>query len=416
MDVTVIKYLYQPSIVIEVAILLSVLCFFTRPQYLTALMATLLLLRPNERFECIVSYPKIIYPILALSILFYSDKTTRIKQLKLDKQLLIFILVIIIETLIYHSSNLVDNLSFIAVGLTLYYAIVLFSSDQKGAMLLSYAIVASCFIICGEAAYYHYYEPIGSINWSFFHVGPKEIARLQAWGNWGNANETAFIACIGITNVVFQCVRNGNKILYVVSSALIPFFLLVIYLTASRAGLATIVLFFLPMVVLLDFKAGKIIVVLVVVAVLFFSSSFTPQRVDLEGSRDERLDLRYGGIHLFKQYPIFGIGFQQSTYELGGMPLHNTYLQALVETGVIGASLLLYYVCKIGHRIYLAILHNKHNKFSNSNVTVVAGLYLGSSFYFLWGNQLLSLLFFLCMAQINVGMQLVEKDHAIICQ
>lgn len=410
MEEVVIKYLYQPSILMELVILLAIFCSFTKPHYLTAIMAALLLLRPNERFECFVSYPKVVYSVLALSLLIYSDKESRIKQLKLDKPLLCFILVIVFQTVLFHSEDLTTNLSFIAVGIMFYYAVVLFSLNSNSARLLSYATVCSCFIICGEAAYYHYIEPMGSLAWDFFHIGPKEAARLQAWGNWGNANETAFIACIGIANSVFLCVRYGTKKLYLTSAALIPFFTLVVFLTGSRAGLATLILVFLPMMFFSDIRGGKMAAVVVIVAALLLSGIFAPQRVDREASSEDRFDLRYVGIQLFKQYPIIGVGFQRASNELGGMKLHNTYLQALVETGVVGAPFLYYFLYLIGARIYRVTQYNKNKQKSNSNSSIVSGLYLGSIFYFLWGNQLLSLLFFFCMAQINTWLQLTEKD------
>jgi len=391
---------------IEVAIVLFVLVSFPKPKVFTSVIAALLLLRPNERFECFVSYPKLIFPILALSLIFFSDKDDRIKQFKADKQLHCFIAIIVIQTLLFHIDDLGKNVEYLIVGLMFYYAVNLFSKDQDGVKLLNYAIIISCLIITGEAIYYHYTEPTGSIIWNLFHT--SKAGRLQAWGNWANANETAFIASIGIANAVFLCVRFRSKLFYVVSAALISFFTMVIFLTASRAGLATLLIIFLPMVVLMDYKVAKVLVAIAIVFTVFLASSFSPERVDLEASSEDRFDLRYRGIQLFKQHPLVGVGFQRARNDLGEQPLHNTYLQVFVETGVIGASFLFYFLYKICMRIYRTICYNKHRKLSNLNMSIVVGLYLGSSFYFLWGNQLLSLLFFLIIAQVQIWLGLEE--------
>jgi O-antigen ligase len=411
-DDTIIRFLYQPNMALEVVILLVLLCSFTRPQLLTAILAGLLLMRPNERFECFVSYPKLIYPLLALALFFYSDKERRREQLGFDKPLLYFIAVILVQTLLFHSADLSAHISYIIVGLLFYYAVTLFSTDLRGCRLLCTATIASCLCICGEALYYHFTEPAGSTIWKFFHTGLAEAARLQAWGNWGNANETAFIACIGVANVVFLCVRSKSALLYAAAAALIPFFTLVVFLTGSRAGLATLILIFMPVLFLLDMKAVKVVLVIVLAGAVIFSSSFSPQRVDADASREDRFDLRYGGVQIFKQYPVVGIGFQRANNELGGMQLHNTYLQALVETGVVGAPFLYYYLYLIGVNLYKVRRTYKNTGMPTTTISVAAGLFIGSLFYFMWGNQLLSLLFFLTMGQVATWMQLAVKENA----
>jgi len=388
----------------EVTILLVILCSFPKPKVLTAVMAALLLLRPNERFECFVSYPKVIFPILAISLFLFTDKESRTKQLSFDKPLLYFIAVISVQTVVLHSSDIVRNFEFLIVGVLLYYAVNMFSNEQGGVKLLCYAIVCSCLFITGEAVYYHFTEPVGSQIWRVFHGG--NVGRLQAWGNWANANETAFISCLGVANVLYLCANLNSKLFYTISLTLIPFFAFVVFLTGSRAGLATLVLIFIPMALLLGSNIGKAIVVMAIVAAVLLSSVYAPERVDLEASSEDRFDLRYGAIKLFQQNPIKGVGFQRIKYDLGGMAVHNTYLQAIAETGVIGASFLFYFLYKLGTRIYFAIMYFKNKKTFNLNVALVTGQYVSSLFYFLWGNQLLSVLFFLILAQINTVLDL----------
>lgn len=416
MDVMVSNYLYQPSIIIEIAILLAIIVCLPKPHYLTALMAGLLLVRPNERFDCIVSYPKIILPLLAVSLIFFSDKESRLQQFKNDKPLLCFIVVIVIETLLFHREDISGNLAFITVGLLLYYAVLIFTKDIYRSKPLSYAILFSCLLICGEAVYYHYTEPMGSVIWTIFHTHTVdlELGRLQAWGNWGNANETAFIACIGVSNTVLLCARYRSKLFSIAAAGIVPFFCLVIFLTASRAGFASLLLIFLPMLFFLNSKFVKVTLLFGVLAAILLSSSYSPQRKDSESSSEDRFDLRYKGVQLFKQYPLFGVGFQRAGYNTGGQPLHNTYLQALAETGLFGAPFLFFFIYRMCARLYRAMIFNKNNNYSNTNVATVMGQLLSPLFYFLWGNQLLTIMFFICLAQVNTGIQLIENERLVI--
>jgi hypothetical protein len=411
MQEAVATYLYQPSTVLEALILLVILFSFSRPAYLIAVISALLLLRPNERFDCYVSYPKVIYPVLALSVLLHSSAQARREQFKVDRHLLFFLAVIALETLLLHPADLAINAYYIIVGLALYYVAILSLTDLKGAALLSFATMLSCFLICGEAAYYHYSEEVGSQIWNYFHVAPS--GRLQAWGNWKNANETAFLACIGVANVVFLWFRIKTKALFLAGWAVILFFGMVVFLTASRAGLASLVLFFLPMVIILDSKPGKVVAVAAVLAALLFSGSIAPERRDAEASTMDRSDLRYRGEHLFAQYPVFGVGFLRARNEFAGQPLHNTYLQALVETGSVGAPFLFYYLFGIGQRIYKSVRLCKNKGLPGANLAVVSGLFLSSMFYFTWANQLLSLMFFLTIAQVTLGLRLAENDMRV---
>ena len=408
MEAEPLKYLYQPSVVMEVLILLAVLLSFTKPKYLTALVTALLLLRPNERFDCLVSYPKIAIPVLALSLFLFSDKERRVHQLNYDKPLLYFLFVIVIQTFLFSIGDLGKIAEYLGVSLLLYCAVVLFCTDSKGVRLLNYAVVFSCLIICGEALYYHFTETEGSLIWEIFHL--KKSGRLQAWGNWGNSNETAFLACLGIANILYLCTRFKLKIFYVTGIVLLPFFILVIYLTASRAGLASLIIVFLPILFLMNSKFAKVIVLTILISIVVLSSVYTPQRVDSDASTEDRYDLRYRGIQVFKQNPIFGVGFLQARYEIGGQPPHNTYLQALVETGLTGAPFLFYFLYRIGLRIYNSSQTLKLRQLYRTDLAVIAGQFLSSLFYFLWGNQLLSLLFFIIIAQVNIGLGLVEED------
>lgn len=414
MEDIVIRYLYGPNLAIDLVLLATILLSLTRVERLTSIMVVVMLLRPNERFNSFVPYTVVVSILIIALLLFRRDKNMVAKQLSYSIPLILYLLIIVFQTALFDRKQLFDIVWFIAPSLLLYLAIIFYCSVPKCARWLSYAIVISCFLICFEPVFYHYMEPIGSVVYNLFHhslPGHEGQGRIQAWGNWSNANETAFLACIGIINTIFLCVRFKQKFFLAITSVLIPFFTLVIYLTASRAGIATVVIFFLVLGTLMNLKKGKIMMLMLVGAIVFFSATFTPERRDSEGSSAERADLRYGGIQMFKAYPLFGVGFRKSIYDLGGQPIHNTYIQAFAETGLIGGVFLFYYLYKAGLSLCQALRSHKMKQLSTTNLAIVSGLFLSSLFYFFWGNQLLTIMFFLVMGQVYAWLQCIENDQ-----
>jgi O-antigen ligase len=243
-------------------------------------------------------------------------------------------------------------------------------------------------------------EPVGSEIWNIFHL-PKS-GRLQAWGMWQNANETAFIACMAIANLVFLAARYKGLIHYLACLLAVPFFAVIIFLTASRAGFASLLLIFLPSVVLARNRAIRVVAVVTIVAAVVVAHSLTPVRTDTQGSSDDRAELRRRGKIIVEENPLFGIGLLQARYFAGGRPLHNTYLQAFAETGVPGGMLLMTFLTSIGRRLYAVFTGNRERR---PYLVFVLGLYCSSIFYFFWGNQLLSIFFFLVMAQLTIAIR-----------
>ena len=401
-------YLYQPSILLELSLILAIVCFIFKPQYLTALIACILLLRPNERFGCLLPYPKIVLSMLILILLTRCISLKSMLHNRDIKPLLAFISLIIAQSLLFHRYDLFNNVMFMSVGLSFYLAVILFMSDDKGIKLLGYVTVISFFLICLEPLYYHYTALPGSQLWNLFH----HDERIQAWGMWANPNETAFIACVGAANLLSLTIRLRKSILYLVSAAALPFFMLVVFLTGSRAGLASLLLLFLPLIVLIKSKPVKLFIIVSVIGILAVSQLYTPQRKDKEASAEDRFDLRYMGRQLFLEHPLMGVGFQQAVEENRGQPLHNTYVQAFAETGALGGILLIMFIYRVGHRLYACLKLNMTNNSSQvANIAVSAGLYLSSVFYFYWGNQLLSIMFFLIMGQTYIITNVLSAEN-----
>ena len=402
------QYIYQPNTLLSILILIALLASIVKPQLLTALATGILLIRPNERMDLSIPFIQVIVPALLFVIIINSRKLSHCINDKVNKYLFTFIALIIAQTIVYNPHEIINNIMWIVGGLLLYCAIVIFMDDDKGIKWLCYATIISCFIICYEPIYYHYTEVEGSELWNLFHLAKS--GRLQAWGMWANANETAFIACIGVANVIFITYKCKYKYLYVASALLVPFFVLVVFLTASRAGSVSLLLIFVPCIIFIRQASVKILIISIIMCILAASHILTPERTDAEGSLAERVDLRYRGKHLVLESPLMGLGFNRSKYELGGMSIHNTYVQAFAETGIPGGLLLIAYLYHLGIRLYRNIKHTISSRF-NRYLIVYVGLYSSTIFYLYWGNQLLTILFFLVMAHLTIS---VENSEVVM--
>ena len=409
----VVKYLYQQSLLLEYLLVVGILVSIFRPDVLVALATTVVLLRPNERMDLSIPFMQLLVPALFIAIVMNAGKLRGLADNVSGRYLNYFIGFVLLETLMFHFNDFVNIFIFIAVGYLLYYSILVFMVEDNGVKLLSRTVILCCFLICFEPLYYHCTEIQGSPIWNIFHL-PKS-GRLQAWGMWGNANETAFIACLGIANLSFLAAKYKNALHFAATLVLVPFFVEIIFLTASRAGFASLLLIFLPSVVLAKGKLLKVVAVVAILCAVVVSHSLTPERTDAEASSNERSDLRYLGKQIIRSHPIIGVGLFQARYEpgIGGRPLHNTYLQAFAETGVIGGSLFMTSLFMLGRNLYGISKTNRQSN-TNSHLILVLGLYCSSIFYFFWGNQMLSIFFFLVIAQIlNFGNNASTNNYKI---
>lgn len=88
-----------------------------------------------------------------------------------------------------------------------------------------------------------------------------------------------------------------------------------------------------------------IIILLILVIQIFPSTSGLIDRLVQDNEQDDitsgRIPLYEYAISLFKQNPLFGIGWGQYRYSyIREIGTHNIYLQILAETGIVGAALI----------------------------------------------------------------------------
>lgn len=402
MSQTTLHYLYGPSIALEMIMVIGLLLSLTKPSYLAIAILGINLLRPNERFPMSISLPLAGFCLMIISLLIHYRKQGQFISAREDRPLFLLVLFVMVHTLLFYPSNTVGSFMTCGFGFLCYAYCISFLSSRKGIMLLNYALWIICLFICMEPLYYHFASPEHSLIWASFHSG----GRLTAWGMWRNANETAFLACLGCANILMPCLREKKTAAALGALVSLPVFFSIIYMSGSRAGIISFSLFFFVIAFALKSKLVKSIAMLLVLACVIILPIVISHRTDTVASSLERADLRWAGRQMFLNNPLRGVGFNRAQDEVG-MGLHNTYLQAFAETGFVGGTLFIYYLYLVGFdlfRRWRTYLKMKSVGADGLNaISPVLGLYACSMFYFALGNQLLSILFFTVIAAMRVA-------------
>ncbi|GHG68032.1 polysaccharide polymerase [Alishewanella longhuensis] len=133
-------------------------------------------------------------------------------------------------------------------------------------------------------------------------------------------------------------------------------------LTVSRGGLLALILVFSLVFInsffrfllrpkfTLSFFAGLLsLIVFIYIAVLFLSSvddviSIIERRLSSAASGSGRFEIWINGLSLWQQSPLFGIGwhnflYYNSNFFMRDNYAHNTFLEVLVETGIVGFTI-----------------------------------------------------------------------------
>ena len=403
-------YLYDSNPIFEVVILLVLVLSLTRARYFVVALLGINLLRLNERFNMSLPFSVIAFLLLIPALFIHSRKANGAYTLEReDKVLIALVVFVLLLTVAFHLNDLSHNFMICGLGLLSYIGYTRLASDEQGLRLMNYGCIVFCLLICLEPLYYHFTESEGSEMWRYFHM----VSRINAWGIWRNANETAFLACFGVGNGLMLYVRErkATSLLWVLSS--FPVFLYTIFLSRSRAGAASLGIILIAIVLTVNSKIMRSVGIVALIAAVFFLPLALSKRADMEASSSERADLRYEGIQLFKQYPLRGDGFYRASEDAVNV-LHNTYIQAFAETGIVGGSLFLYYMYCVGAKLtgglWVCLRSRGRRRWLGDNVGLLLGFFLSAAFYLYFGNQFLSVMFFVSMALLKVSYSVVTLE------
>jgi O-antigen ligase len=249
----------------------------------------------------------------------------------------------------------------------------------------------------------HIYPGHGEL-WNLYHLRGLRLMGKEG-STWGNPNDMGMITNWAILSCLFYIKRKGHKVLRLAMVALSGLLAVSLFLTGSRGGLMQ-----LGINLWMVFVGGKrkvlgiFLLAIAVVGVLVVLPRFSPDRSDEEASKDERIELLMAGFRLFKAYPVQGAGYLRfrELNDFKSLYPHNVYVQALAETGIVGAGIFFalifflrretkhasaYFTEKLGTEDPTAALVGQ----------VIAALQLSFSVFILFSNQFMTFRFGLVM-------------------
>ena len=167
--------------------------------------------------------------------------------------------------------------------------------------------------------------------------------RLRATGIFNDPNDLSTITVVGIMIGLFGCSDRrlgAGRLVWIVPTAI---FFLAFALTQSRGGLLALAAALATLsYIRYGFKkmlAAGMLVVPAIAAVLGGRQLSLGEGMS-QGTGTQRLEIWRDGIDMFKQAPVFGIGYG-NYYEELHIVAHNSYVHCFTELGFVGGAMFL---------------------------------------------------------------------------
>jgi hypothetical protein len=165
------------------------------------------------------------------------------------------------------------------------------------------------------------------------------IPRLRSTGIYNDPNDLSLILVEGILICLYGLARGGRGPLRWAWLAPLLTFGYALALTKSRGGFLALLA---ALVVLFRARYGwRKTLVLGAVALPVLLLGFAGRQTSLstgQGTSQERIKLWSEGLDLFRQSPLFGIGYNEYPEQMG-LVAHNSYVHCYTELGFLGGTL-----------------------------------------------------------------------------
>jgi O-antigen ligase len=427
------------GIVVTIVVGLAAVACFVNPVWgICAYIATIII-RPNEMVEG-VKLPAIPVMIIAmaLSYLLHMSKAAQPEAGPRSRAslLLVLMLVLLVAHFIFMPSDwpLLDWILAEAAPtmlLLFYFSRHMATTPRLQAGLTT--LSASSALLALDALVVHFFRrgapamgetldgvlfPGHGEPWNSYHLHGLRLTGLTET-MWGNPNDLGMVTNWGIVGCLFYLRRQGSKLLRLAALGLMGLLATVLFLTGSRGGqLQMGINLWLVFIGGKRKAVGVVLLLLALVGAMVVLPRLSPERADAGESKDERTGLLLSGLRLFKSHPIQGCGFMRFPYmnDFKKLLPHNVYIQALAETGLVGALIffpLMFYLRRETSRAV------KHFNTSGADppaallATCIGALQFSYSIFILFSNQFMSYRFGLVMTM-AMGLyraMLVHKDQ-----
>lgn len=160
------------------------------------------------------------------------------------------------------------------------------------------------------------------------------IVRSQFFGIFADPNDLAQIMTVGIP-LTFAVAYRRNLLTTAVELVVVAMLIAAVLTTHSRGGLLALATVFAASVIVFGFRGwGPPVAILTLALIIPVAGRFAAGWMDI--SAHNRV-VQWGfANHVFKQHPIFGIGYGMYTEVVSGLVAHNAFVTCYTELGIVG--------------------------------------------------------------------------------
>jgi O-antigen ligase len=166
------------------------------------------------------------------------------------------------------------------------------------------------------------------------------LRRLCSTGIYNDPNDLCLILVTAMVICLYWLGQPRSILFRVFCFAAIGLFGYALFLTKSRGGFLAMVV---ALLVLLHSRLGRwktIALAAVLLPPLFLVFGGRQTEVSAgEGTAQQRIQFWDTAIVVFKQYPVFGVGYGFFVDENAGHVAHNSFVQCYAELGFLGGTL-----------------------------------------------------------------------------
>jgi O-Antigen ligase len=374
----------------------------------------------------------IIYPLWFLIVLI-SGKMNEFFNFKvLDKFILFFIAWVALSAILNDSNEFTTQLIVDYIKWFVLYRLIIVTVDDFDGLIKSiHKLLFLIYIIVLEG-FQHKHSDDG-IGWAGQGLGWVDQSVLDAGGTgrlqWINIFDGPGVFCVMYTLALpfviqFFDKHYAFKTKFIALVAVIPLFFAIFY-TGSRGGLlATLGILTLYIVIRMAKKYGISITHLIlggalVSSALMLAPSHMTSVKDENNSAQHRVDMWMDGVDMVRENPLFGIGRGNYSIYTGTLIAHNSAIEIMGETGLVGLFfwIAMYYISFKHLYIFSVTSTNEvYISYTKGIVLSVIG-YLISSMFVTLEYETLYLLFAFCAVVGKLHKQelkLTFNDYLII--
>lgn len=177
-------------------------------------------------------------------------------------------------------------------------------------------------------------------------------------------------------------------------------------------------------------KAIRALIVLIGAGILITSLPATRERLQSKLGYEDRIALWKGNFELFKEHPLLGVGWRQSSKLVGGAvthhytktntPIpagyfqshaHNTYIEILSSTGIIGLAMFIYWCFFVCKTAYQNRLNPKYNWWMKGFLAGMAVIFLNGMIQVnFWDSKVLHQIMFQFGVMLSISSMPINGD------